>query len=342
MADKPAAEGSTAASTRREFLRRTTAAAALSAGIGGCAPPPGGQKETAAKPGANDTTKDRPMIDFDRSYFTWTSKPYTPHPYYVNDGGMVQGAGSVRDVRIQYEALCEIRDDKTGHVEELFLLHPCLGEYTIPKRDFFMIPVKEFRVIFTRTHAIPIALRPSTEAEQTAARPHNFDGLRFTTRHHPRVTKLATAKEVIEATLADKPMNCRTQFRDAARGCTVTLEYPVRTMNLNVEEQLFQTDTGPLPLPDLKTWDGQRPGRAFLAHVATSRFDFAEFILRREVEPSDKDKEWLFKVRGKWRWELRDPKKAPPGHPPRPAWPFAYNETMRLDTINEFLVAEGG
>jgi hypothetical protein len=32
--------------------------------------------------------------------------------------------------------------------------------------------------------------------------------------------------------------------------------------------------------------------------------DFAEFIPRREVEPSDEDKKWLFQVRGKWRWSF--------------------------------------
>src|SRR4026208_330590 len=147
--------------SRREFLQDTAVGVAVGtfAGVSGCAP----SNSTEIK-----LPEKHPIIDFDRSYFPWTSQPYVPHPYYVNDGGMVQGAGSVRDVRIQYEALCEIRDDKTGHAEELLLLHPCLGEYPIPRRDFFMSPVKEFRVIFTRTHSIPIALRPSTEAEQTA------------------------------------------------------------------------------------------------------------------------------------------------------------------------------
>ncbi len=321
-------------STRRQFIHSTSAAGLLA----GAAGPACSRKEETAKEPAKEAT----MIDFDRSFFTWTSKPYTPHPHYVNDGGMAQGAGSIRDVRIQYEAVCEVRNDTTGHVEELYLLHPCLGEYTIPKKDFFMVPSKEFRVIFTRTHSIPIALRPSTETEAVKARAHNFDSTKFTTRRHGRVTTLATPKDVIDATLAGKPLNSRIRIRDAARNCTLTLEFPVRTMNLNVEEGLYQVDTGPLPLPDLNTWDGMRPSRAFLSHVAFSRPDAAEFILRREVEPSDRDKEWLFAVRGKWRWELRDPKNPPPGHPPRPAWPFGYNETMRFDSANEFVCAEIG
>ena len=317
--------------SRREFLR-AGAAAALAAGAASCT--------KSSVPENAKTEAQQPMIDFDRSYFTWTSKPYEPHPYYVNDGGMTQGPGSIRDVRIQYDALCTIRNTATNQVEELYLLQPCLGEYTIPQRDFFMMPSTEFRVIFSRTHGIPIARRPSTEVEQVEPRPHKFAATRFTTRHYDRSTRLTSAKEVIDATLADKPLNARTVVRDNARGYVLTLEYPVRTMNVNVEEGLYQIDTGPLPLPDMKTWDGVRPARAFLSHVAFSRFDFAEFILRREVEPSDEDKKWAFQVRGKWRWELRDPKNPPPGHPPRPPWPTVYNETVRLDTTNELLSAE--
>jgi hypothetical protein len=253
---------------------------------------------------------------------------------------MAQGAGSVRDVRILYDAKCDIINHSTGHIEELFLLHPCLSEYTIPKRDFFMLPTSEFRVVFSRTHSIPIAKLPSNATEAVKPRPHKFASTRFTTRTHNRFTRLSSAKEVIEATLAGKPLNVRTTHKNDAGGYTLALEYPVRTMNLNVEEGLFQFETGPTPLPDMNGWDGTRPMRAFLTFVAASDFDFAEFILRREVEPSEEDKKWLFQIRGKWRWELRDPKNPPPGHPPRPAWPTTYNETVRLSATNEFFCAE--
>jgi len=318
--------------TRREFLQSTASAAVVSA----AAALPG--RSPTAK--AGDQTSTRPMIDFDRSFFTWTSRPYVPDPVYVNAGGMVQGAGAVRNVRILYEAKCDITNHATGHVEELFLLHPCRAEYTIPERDFFQLPSREFRVIFTRTHGIPIADHPSTESEDRKPRLLDFAETRFTTRSHSRFRVLSSAQEVIDATLADQPLNARTTYRDAAAGYTFSIEYPVRTMNLNVEEELFQVDTGPLPLPDMKSWDGERPARAFLTYVAFSRFELAEFILRREVEPSNGDKKWLHARRGKWRWELRDPNHPPPGHPPRPPWATVYNETLVIQTTNELLCAE--
>ena len=46
-----------------------------------------------------------------------------------------------------------------------------------------------------------------------------------------------------------------------------------------------------MPLPDMNTYDDKCRMRAFLSHVASSDFDFAEFILRREVEPSEEDKQ---------------------------------------------------
>ena len=279
------------------------------------------------------------MIDFDRSFATWTGKPYEPHPHYVNDGGMVQGAGTVRDVRIGYEAVGTITNHDTGHVEELFLLHPCLGEFTIPKQDFFLLPSYEFRVIFTRTHEIPID-RPASVAQLQRTPQHSrFQGFKLTTRTFPQGSTLTTAEDVIQATLANHPLNARTSYHDPDGHYTVCLQYPARSMNLNVEENLFQVDTGPVPFPEMTGWDGERPLFAFLSFVAFSSFDRAEFILRREIGPSEGDKKWLHQIQGKWRWELRDPDNPPPGHAPRHPWPSVYNEVRVVEGRNEFLGA---
>ena len=319
---------------RREFLQTTAGAAAVGTVLGmpSCAPQEEPDQATTQAPEA--------MIDFERSFFTWTSHPFELHPHYINAGGMTQGAGSVRNVRVTYDAKCDITNTKTDETEELFLLSPCRSEYTIPKEEFFQLPSGEWRVIFSRTHRIPLARRPSTEEGKSKAGELNLVDTRFTTRTHSNFTVLTSAKEVIDATLADKPLNARCTYEDEAGGYKWAIEYPARTMNLNVEEGLFQVDTGPIPLPDMKSYDGKRPMRAFFSYVAFSEFDSAEFILRREVEPSEEDKKWLFQSPGKWRYTLRDPNNPPPGHPPRPNWPSVFNETMVIKTSNQFLSAE--
>ena len=319
---------------RREFLQTTAGAAAVGTVLGLPACAPQEQPDQASGPAPEA------MIDFERSFFTWTSQPFKPDPHYINAGGMTQGEGSVRNVRVTYDAKCDITNTKTGETEELFLLSPCRSEYTIPKEEFFQLPSGEWRVCYSRTHRIPLGRRPSTEEEKSQASELNLADTRFTTRMHSNFAVLRSAQEVIDATLADKPLNARTTYEDEVGGYSWALEYPVRTMNLNPEEGLFQIDTGPIPFPDMNSYDGKRPMRALLSYVAFSEFDSAEFILRREVEPSEEDKKWLFQSPGKWRYTLRDPNNPPPGHPPRPNWPKIYNETKVLKTSNLFLSAE--
>jgi len=123
-------------------------------------------------------------------------------------------------------------------------------------------------------------------------------------------------------------MNGRTTYRDARRGVTVMLEYPIKLINLQQKERLFQVCMGPVPLPDLATWDGVCVDRVFLAELAFSEFNYIEFALRRDVKASDKEKSWLTAVRGRDRRGLHDPSKQPPGVSPPRSSLKAYHEII--------------
>ena len=81
------------------------------------------------------------------------------------------------------------------------------------------------------------------------------------------------AAALIRAVRAQRILNARISYRDEARGLTVTLEFPIRTINVEPTKRLFQVDAGPLALPDLETWDGAMVSRVFLAHAAFSDWD---------------------------------------------------------------------
>ena len=100
-------------------------------------------------------------------------------------------------------------------MEDLFLAKPCQAEYTVPKKDFFQLPSREYRVVHSRTHTIRIAKRPSMESEDRKARPLAFESARFTTRTYPSFSVLTSSSEVIEATLRAKPLNARTTFQNS-------------------------------------------------------------------------------------------------------------------------------
>ena len=286
------------------------------------------------------------MINFHASSFTCENHPYEPDPHYKYRGGIVGKAGDAYHVRFNLQSACWIRrldapGDDVGR--ELFLGSPCRSEYTIAETNLFQIPSGEWRMPFGRQGFYSIATRPSSEPESSTFTPH-AEGLshRISIRYFEGGEELTTSQQIVDASLADDLLNGSCTYRDEGRGLEVTVEFPVNLINLNVANPEFQVCTGPVLLPDLETWDEDRSdvSRIFVADVALSRFDRAEFILRREVEVADSEKEWLDQPRGRDRHELRDPANPPEGYPPARHRPTVFNEVWDLRTTNVLLRAD--
>ena len=279
------------------------------------------------------------MINFARSSFTWKSHPKEADPHYKWMGGFVGKEGETYHVRFALEASCVVREEKSGIVSECFLGAPCRSEYTIADRNLFQIPSGEWRMAFSRRSALAIAQRPSTESEPAEVESHEerFEAFWIDIREFDRVKELTDAAEIAKATLNNEILSVRSTYSN--QGFTVSVEYPVKVMNLNVEGAQFQVCTGPVLLPDLKTWNGSEVERVFVAQAAISDFDFVEFILRREVEAAPEEREWLDRPRGRDRLELIDPDNAPKAYPPPRPKPFVYNETWELVAENTVLLA---
>ena len=281
------------------------------------------------------------MIDFPRSFFTWKTFPRQDDPYYKYAGGFIGKEGDVRHVRFNLESRCTISDSSGGQMAELFVGAPCRTEYTIPRRGFFQIPGGEFRMAFSRTHRIPIARRPSSESEAGGAQELSatFQEHSICLKANSHPIELHASEQVVEATLANALLNALCTYSDPQSNLRVTVEYPVNLINVNRKDATFQVCTGPLILPDLTTWDGQKVDRVFLAHVAITAFDYVEFILRREVAVAPEERAWLHEARGRERRELHDPNNRPPGYPPAQPLPTVYNEVWALAAENVLLRA---
>ncbi len=272
------------------------------------------------------------MIDFSRSFLTWTHRPHQPDPTYKYSGGLLADPGDVICVRLKADARLEIRPD-VGEPLNCYVIAPCRAEYTIVSDNLFQIPSGEYRAVFSETLGIPIAKQPSTAAEDLSRQSlaDKYERFDVDIRRFAHAEPLTTVPEVIEATWAGALLNASCAYRDEARKLTVTVEFPIELINFDEKNEKFQVCTEPVILPDLATWDGHGLDRVFLAGVAFSDFDRVEFILRREIEPAASELSWYHQVRGRDRNELRVDAVEPPDADRGRPKPLVFNEVWTRD-----------
>ena len=98
---------------------------------------------------------------------------------------------------------------------------------------------------------------------------------------------LETPAQIVEATLdrSGPPLVARTVI-EAGR-YTAIIEYPVKTMNASERDLIYQTDTGPVLLPDFTREPDDLIAGLELAFVAFNCPQWAEFIVRAPVPVGD-------------------------------------------------------
>jgi hypothetical protein len=97
--------------------------------------------------------------------------------------------------------------------------------------------------------------------------------------------ELASGADIVHAVLADRPLVARTAL--ANERYSAVLEYPVKTINANERDTIYQTDTGPVLLPDLTREPGDLIKGMELAFVAFNVPGWAEFLVRVPTPVAD-------------------------------------------------------
>jgi hypothetical protein len=215
--------------------------------------------------------------DFNNSYMTWSA------PHNAADtrkpGHMPWGNAA----RIMIDARCTILDSAGNLADELYLIAPCRTEWMYRETGMIQNPSGEYRQIFSQPHALQKTVGKSISedgpiAHGPAISTGVFDWIRFDIAAKPS-TRLATDREVVDATMRNAPIVAKTSF--SANGYTAILEYPIRTMNFHEERRRFQVDTGPLIFPDLDDPAERLIDRCSLAHTVYNTFTYAEFVCKR-------------------------------------------------------------
>ena len=212
---------------------------------------------------------------------------------------------SLNNARIQIENRLRITERATGRSEEFMLGANCKTErvgvdrdiWTEPNADF--VPVmseKQFLIVKTYDHiGQTVALYPRTRGVQSDRQvglvEDAFDDVRIDLAWS-EAEPLDTVEEVIQATLDNQPLAATTEIETGRY--RVTLDYPVKTMNASERDSVFQTDTGPVLLPDFERDWAEMISGLELAFCAFNCPHWIEFIVRQPTPIGDGINVWHY------------------------------------------------
>lgn len=257
-------------------------------------PAPAAAREPAPAYTASQTAGHGAAVDFARSFLTFRIDTLKKQPLTVSH----KPPFSLNNVRIQLDSVCTIVDKQSGQAQRFVLGANCKTERVGVARDIWTEPNADYVPIFSADRylilkawaraGMNVMLYPPSLGKQ----PERQIGLIADTYDSVRIdvvscngAVLSGAQEIVMATLANHPLNARTVIENARYSATI--EYPIKTMNVNERDGVYQTDTGPILLPDLERAPDDLIAGMELAFIALNAPDWAEVLVRTPTPIAD-------------------------------------------------------
>jgi hypothetical protein len=205
---------------------------------------------------------------------------------------------ALNNARVQLESRVRITEKDGGATHAFVLGASCKTERVGADVDLWLLPNADFMPLFSDTQFMHLKTFaraggvaqawPPGSGEQSDRLLVPIDGT-FDRVHLDLVeyeaAVLAGTHEIVDATLANRPLVGLITL-DSDR-YTATIEFPVKTMNANERDWVYQTDTGPILFPDLTRDPADLLPGMELAFVATNNPTWADFVVRRRTTIAD-------------------------------------------------------
>lgn len=231
-------------------------------------------------------------IDFARSFLTFRIDTLKKPPLTVSH----KPPFPLNNARIQLDCRLEVVEKAAGLRQEFLLGANCKTERVGVERDVWLVPNADFVPVFSADKFLTIKTYACIGQEQQVryytqktVQPDRqigsvveaFDSLRLDVRHCPAEV-LTSAEQIVAATLANDRLVARTQIENDRY--VAVIEYPIKTMNANERDVIYQTDTGPVLFPDLSRDRDSLIEGIELAFAAFNCSGWIELILRTPTD----------------------------------------------------------
>ena len=234
-------------------------------------------------------------FDFNRSFFTFRIDTLVKQPQTVTH----KPPFSLNNARIPIECRCVVTEKATGETQAFVLGASCKTERVGVEGDIWLEPNADFCPIFSDDRYLSLKtysqvgttmeLFPpgsgSQSDRQSGLIDDTYDSVKIDLAECEGEL-LDSAREIVEAVLANQNLVARTELENDRY--LALIEHPVKTINANERDWIYQTDTGPVLFPDLSVEPDSIMTSLELAYSAFNCPDWIEFIVRR-VTPTTSD-----------------------------------------------------
>ena len=204
----------------------------------------------------------------------------------------------MNNARVPIDCVTRITERATGRVMSFVLGGDCKTEQVGAARDLFLDPNADFIPIFsddefmhiktfaragTVAQAYPIGSGEQSDRLTTPIA-GSFDRVHLDLGERDG-DRLDSGRAIVDAVLANDLLVGVHRLTNGRYDAEI--EYPVRTINANERDVVYQTDTGPILVPDLdRDPDALLQGME-LAFTAANAPDWAQWIIRQRTAIAD-------------------------------------------------------
>ena len=210
------------------------------------------------------------VCDFSRSFLTFVT----------------HGRGN--NARLQVESVCRLEDKQESEIQTYYFYASCKSEDTFAARNLFYEENYDFCGVFSDDDYViyrTMATHTDRFREQGKWRDRFEDLNQHIVRVDGRV--LDGKDEIVQASLSNVPLVGQVDFGSADGRFHAQLEFPVKTMNANDIETIYQVDTGPVAFPDFEANVENNYERLSPAYVAYNTREFADFVIQTDTPVGD-------------------------------------------------------
>ncbi len=189
---------------------------------------------------------------------------------------------SFNAVRFWVESRTTVTDPASGESVDYYQCGSCKSENTFAERDLFHADNYDFLPILGRGEWL-IFRRPARiwDDYKRVQKVEEVWGPPDLKLKMAPARELTTWEEIRDATAAGLPLVTRTEIENGETGLKAVIECPTKTMNVSLDNRLYQVDTGPVAFPDLSQRHDPAISCLNLAFVAFNAPDFADFIIEQ-------------------------------------------------------------